>query len=214
MTERVVERGNQKLRTRRAIIDAARELMRRGEVPTIASAAELALVSTATAYRYFPDQLSLLRAGMGDDFGGPDPMSQPTDAGSDDPRVRIEHATRQLLTEAHRREGLIRSVMALSLMESLETGTDQHPHVRPGWRVAWIDKALEPYTDAIKPDELRMLRLALGALVSSDALVSLQDVCGISAEEAIEVCVWGARTLVSSVLPDAGETRKRSRARH
>lgn len=208
MTEQVAERGNQKLRTRRAIVDAAREIMRRGEVPTIASAAELALVSTATAYRYFPDQLSLLRAGTGDDFGGPDVMAEPTPDDSDDPRERIERATRRLLTEAHRREPLIRSVMALSLMESLD-GTRDHTPVRPGFRRAWIDKALEPCADALDPEQSRLLRLALAALVSSDALVSLQDVCGITAEEAIDVCAWGASTLVAAALPPAKPSRGR-----
>lgn len=197
MTERVVARDNQKLRTRRAIVDAARELMRRGEVPTIATAADLALVSVATAYRYFPDQLSLLRAGMGDDFGGPDPMAQPSAPKSDDALVRIEHATRELLTEAHRREPLIRSVMALSLMESVDGDSDHQP-VRPGLRAAWIEQSLEPIAGTLPPKQWRLLRLALSALVSSDALVSLQDVCGISAEEAIDVCAWGARTLVSA----------------
>lgn len=200
MTGRAAARDNQKLRTQRAIVDAAREIIRRGEVPTVASAAELALVSTATAYRYFPDQLSLLRAGMGDDFGGPDPMAQPTDANSLDPRVRIEHATRELLSEAHRREALIRSVMALSLLESLEDGAPKHPNVRPGLRVAWIDHALESASEQLDPDTWRLLRLALAILVSSDALVTLQDVFGISADEAIEVCAWGAGTLVSAVL--------------
>ena len=47
-------RVNQKMRTRRALIEAARELVRQGERPTVAKAAKLALVSDATAYRYFP----------------------------------------------------------------------------------------------------------------------------------------------------------------
>src|SRR5262245_26650790 len=53
-------RVNQKRRTRKAIVDAARVLMERGETPTVAQAAEEALVSRTTAYRYFPTQESLL----------------------------------------------------------------------------------------------------------------------------------------------------------
>src|SRR5215471_11896765 len=53
-------RTNQKLRTRRAIIEAAADLVRENCTPTVAEAAERALVSRATAYRYFPSQQSLL----------------------------------------------------------------------------------------------------------------------------------------------------------
>jgi AcrR family transcriptional regulator len=53
-------RVNQKRRTREAIVDAAVELMDQGVAPTVAQAAEAALVSRTTAYRYFPTQESLL----------------------------------------------------------------------------------------------------------------------------------------------------------
>jgi AcrR family transcriptional regulator len=42
------------------VIEAATAMMREGRPPTVAEAAERALVSRATAYRYFPTQESLL----------------------------------------------------------------------------------------------------------------------------------------------------------
>src|SRR5215472_9715685 len=51
---------NQRNRTRAAISEAATALLREGSPPTVAEAAERALVSRATAYRYFPTQESLL----------------------------------------------------------------------------------------------------------------------------------------------------------
>ena len=53
-------RINQKARTRKAIIDACRELAASGADVTMPQVARLALVSEATAYRYFPDMVSLL----------------------------------------------------------------------------------------------------------------------------------------------------------
>src|SRR5438105_15805173 len=53
-------RANQKKRTRAAIVQAASDLLREGTPPTVAEAAERALVSRATAYRYFPTQELLL----------------------------------------------------------------------------------------------------------------------------------------------------------
>ena len=52
-------RINQKLRTRNAIVAAAAELSRTGRELTMPEVARTALVSEATAYRYFPDLASL-----------------------------------------------------------------------------------------------------------------------------------------------------------
>ena len=57
-------RVNQKLRTRNAILQAAVELMRTGSEVTMLEVARAALVSEATAYRYFPDLASLLQEAM------------------------------------------------------------------------------------------------------------------------------------------------------
>src|SRR5687767_4797043 len=53
-------RANQKERTRSAVVAAATQLLRQGAQPTVAEAAELAKVSRATAYRYFPTQEAML----------------------------------------------------------------------------------------------------------------------------------------------------------
>ena len=54
-------RANQKERTRQALLAATRTLLADGQAPTIARAAERALVSEATAYRYYSDVQNLLR---------------------------------------------------------------------------------------------------------------------------------------------------------
>ena len=56
----MTERPNQKRRTRRALLDAAADLLREGQSPTLEEIAERALVSRATAYRYFPNVDNLL----------------------------------------------------------------------------------------------------------------------------------------------------------
>jgi len=53
-------RHRQKKRTRKALLDAAVELIRQGREPTVAEVAAVGEVSRATAYRYFPTQESLL----------------------------------------------------------------------------------------------------------------------------------------------------------
>src|SRR5689334_15397572 len=53
-------RANQKRRTRRDLLEAARQLLSDGARPTVAEVADHAGVSRRTAYRYFPTAEQLL----------------------------------------------------------------------------------------------------------------------------------------------------------
>src|SRR5258708_40153220 len=55
-------RTRQKQRTRDALVTAARDLVAQGQTPTVDEAATKASVSRTTAYRYFPNQRTLLGA--------------------------------------------------------------------------------------------------------------------------------------------------------
>ena len=55
-------RTAQKMRTRKALVDAARTLIANGVTPTVEEAADAASISRTTAYRYFPNQRDLLVA--------------------------------------------------------------------------------------------------------------------------------------------------------
>ena len=53
-------RPNQRRRTRKDLLQAASRLMKQGHQPSLEEIAEEALVSRATAYRYFPSVEALL----------------------------------------------------------------------------------------------------------------------------------------------------------
>ena len=53
-------RPNQKSRTRKDLLQAASRLMKQGRKPSLEEIAEEALISRATAYRYFPRVEALL----------------------------------------------------------------------------------------------------------------------------------------------------------
>src|SRR5258708_29667401 len=57
-----VGRVRQKRRTLEALVTAARQLVAEGDTPTVEVAAERAGISRTTAYRYFPNQATLLVA--------------------------------------------------------------------------------------------------------------------------------------------------------
>jgi len=53
-------RANQKLRTRRALLETAAAMIAKGQRPTVTEVADAAEVSRRTAYRYFPTQVKLM----------------------------------------------------------------------------------------------------------------------------------------------------------
>jgi AcrR family transcriptional regulator len=194
-------RANQKLRTRRALVEAARELVRQGERPTVAKAAKLALVSDATAYRYFPDESALLREAMFAPWAGAEEafVGIADDASLAD---RVAAAADALLRFVIANESAVRSVMGLSLLRSVEgeAGRSEARAMRPGHRLALIDAALRPHASKVGPERLRRLRLSLAAVISSELLVALKDHCQSSDEEVIETAVWTARAIAEAAL--------------
>jgi AcrR family transcriptional regulator len=197
-------RQNQKQRTRNAIVVAARDLVSQGRLPSVAEVAEAALVSPATAYRYFPDQLSLLRAALQEALPRDEAIATPIHDDTADPAERAARATAAFLRLTLKRESLVRAVMALSLLQSVEAPANRREAaaLRPGYRRAWITEALAPLEGTIAADTLRQLTNALAVVMSSEALIALQDVVGLDAEEAVEICAWAARTLVHGVVGD------------
>ncbi len=125
---------------------------------------------------------------------------------------RVTRATTAFLHLILKRESLVRAVMALSLLQSVEAPANRQEAValRPGYRLAWIAEALAPLAGRIDADALRRLTNALAVVVSSEALIALQDVCGLDAEKAVDICAWAARTLVQAVVSNhTGEAERK-----
>jgi AcrR family transcriptional regulator len=96
MTGSDTGRVNQKKRTRIAIVQACRELIRAGAAVTMPDVARLALVSEATAYRYFPDLASLVNEAFDGMWPSAAEALGPV-AGSRDPVERVAFACEFLL---------------------------------------------------------------------------------------------------------------------
>jgi AcrR family transcriptional regulator len=188
-------RVNQKLRTRTAIVQAAAELMRTGRDVTMPEIARAALVSEATAYRYFPDLASLLREAMAGQLPDPAEALAPV-AGSADPVERVAFATEYLMRHVLARQGAVRAMIAATVARPGGGAS------RPGLRVGLIDHALAPVSDALDPGALDRLKLGLGVVMSAEALFSLTDLYGLDPEDAIATAVHAATTLTRAALPE------------
>jgi AcrR family transcriptional regulator len=190
-------RTNQKARTRQAIVDACVELIRRGQPVTMPEVAKAAMVSEATAYRYFPDLASLLAKALAADWPTPAEALAPVEA-SDDPVERVAFATRFLLQGVAERHEVVRSMIAATIAQP-----DLSSRARPGIRFGLIEYALAPFVDALEstsPERLAQLRLDLAVVVSAEALFSLTDLCGLSVEDAIDSAEKTAGTLTSAAF--------------
>jgi AcrR family transcriptional regulator len=191
-------RVNQKARTRAAILQAAADLARAGAEITMPAVARAALVSEATAYRYFPDLVSLLLEA--DTGAWPDPAEALAPvAHSDDPVERVGYAAEFLLTGVLARQSVVRAMIAASI-----TRPDVAAQ-RPGHRFALIDLALAPLTATEPPDSglLAQLKRDLAVVVSAEALFVLTDLCGLSAPDAVASAVRTARSLTAAALRQA-----------
>lgn len=194
-------RANQKLRTRTAIVAAAAELSRTGREVTMPEVAAAALVSEATAYRYFPDLAGLLREAIVDRLPTPAEALGPA-AESTDPVERIAVVTRFLSRHVLSRQGVVRAMVA---------GTIAHPEgaaaARPGLNLGLIDLALAPVTETAEgadPAATAQLKRDLAVVVSAEALFGLTDVHGLDPESAIASLVHTATTLTRAGLPGLG----------
>jgi AcrR family transcriptional regulator len=192
-------RANQKLRTRTAIVQAAAELSRTGREVTMPEVARAALVSEATAYRYFPDLASLLQEAIVGQLPTPaEALEQLGDC--DDPVERVAAATEFLLRHVLARQGVVRAMIASTITRPAEAAA------RPGLRFGLIDHALSPLDGTLAADDpaaLTQLKRDLAIVVSAEALFGLTDLHGLDPEEAIASVVHTAATLTRAALRDA-----------
>jgi len=189
-------RLNQKARTRAAIVQAVHELARSGAEITMPSVAKAALVSEATAYRYFPDLVTLLLEA--DQGTWPDPAEALAPVtGSADPAERIGFAARLLLDGVLANESAVRAMIAGSIIRPEIAGR------RPGHRFGLIDAALAPAAHRLDPAALTQLRRDLAVVVSADALFTLTDLCELSRPDAVDSAVHTARALTESAFRTA-----------
>jgi AcrR family transcriptional regulator len=206
-------RANQKLRTHNAIVQAAAELSRTGREVTMPEIAKAALVSEATAYRYFPDLASLLREAIAGQLPTPAEALEPV-ADSNDPVERVAAATEFLLRHVLARQGVVRAMIASTVTRPTDAAA------RPGLRFGLIDHALAPLTDTLGAADpgLEQLHRDLAIVVSAEALFNLTDMCRLDPEEAIASIVRTATTLTRAALPEKRDRRQsmsgRGQSRH
>jgi AcrR family transcriptional regulator len=195
-------RTQQKHRTRKALIEAARTLIDAGETPTVEEAAAAAEVSRTTAYRYFPTQRDLLVAAF--------PMIEQRSLLGEDPPDDIEARLDIVVSEQLRltiaNESALRTALRLAL-DPDESHRDQLV-LRQGRVIGWLEDALSPLRGKVPAQDLARLVRAIRSAAGIEALIWLCDIAGLSRDEAQDLMRWSARALLRTALVEAGVNPK------
>jgi AcrR family transcriptional regulator len=196
-------RANQKARTRQALIAATVELVREGKAPSIPDAAERALMSPATAYRYFSSAQALWEEASLEIIEDWD-TDQIELAGAD-PRARLEAAVRgvgwHMLDDELPYRNLVRSSLERWYEQSGLPDDEQMP-IRQGRRMAYNTKVVEPLRATLPDSTVDQLLNALALVWGTEAVLVLRDVCRLDTEQAKDTMLRAARWMLDGFLAE------------
>jgi len=196
------QRPNQKRRTRKDLLQATARLLQQGRRPSLEEIAEEALVSRATAYRYFPGVEPLLvEAAL--DTAAPEPREALRGASPDDPVARVQRVDAALHDMIVAHEPQLRLMLVHSLQRSLARDTDARLPPRQNRRTPLIEAALAPARERFRPAELKLLSRALALVVGTEAMVVCKDVLQLDDADTRKVKRWAVKALVEAALKRA-----------
>ncbi|HPO93691.1 MAG TPA: helix-turn-helix domain-containing protein [Phycisphaerales bacterium] len=217
-------RRNQLRRTRNDLLAAAARLLQEGRTPDMDQVAAEAMVSRATAYRYFPSIESLLiEAPLEGIMPDPARLFGPADADGrasiQDPAERVDRAEAALHDACYRNELQLRLMLAASLERALdvqragsrgggERRADRLP-VRQNRRTPLIEAALAPARRRMSRPVYERLCAALALVFGTESMIVFEDVLGLDEKTARRVKSWTVRALVAAALAESSPRRVR-----
>ena len=207
---RVLSEGriNQKRRTRQALLDAALALNNSGRQPTLQEIADKAMVSRATAYRYFPSVEALThdayldRAVLSLEKGF---------APGDDPIEAIGRAAEEINRLLLNDEVGTHVIERVFMQAWLGNDPDARPP-RPGRRMKFIEPILTKLREQLGTAARARLRIALTLTMGTEAVLSMRDIADASVEDAIAAGRWAAQALVKQALAEEADRPARKSA--
>ncbi|MGE8943359.1 TetR/AcrR family transcriptional regulator [Leptospira interrogans] len=199
-------RPNQRTRTRKDLLESASRLMKQGRTPTLEEVAEEALVSRATAYRYFPSvEALLLEASVDVAVPGPEEMFRGET--SNDPVARLQKVETTLHDMILANEPLLRAMLAHTIQQGMRADNDGKMPRRQNRRIPLIEAALAPARDQFKPGVVKTLMKALALIMGPEASIVVKDVLRLDDADARKVKRWTIRALVEAARrPDQDGT--------
>ena len=193
-------RHSQKERTRRAILDGARQLLAEGAPVTVAAAAERHGVSKATAYRYFSDPDILVSEAMLDIEVKPyDEVTR----GTASLRDRLLAINLYFLDLALENETGFRQFLGRTLTVSASGANQMRRGAR---RIKMYRQALDGDDGGLSRNEQDSLVRTLAVATGIEAMTALLDVAGAEPEEARDAVATATLAILDRFLGPATQT--------
>lgn len=168
--------------------------------PSLEEIAEEALVSRATAYRYFSGVESLLvEASV--DIAMPRAEDLFPDGQHEDAVTRLQRLDSAVHDMILANETPLR-MMLMHSMERSVRGAQDLP-ARQNRRTPLIEAALAPFRDAFTPGALTRLTRALAVVIGTESMVATKDVLHMPDLEARKMRRWMIRALVEAARKPA-----------
>ncbi|BBE34435.1 TetR/AcrR family transcriptional regulator [Sphingosinicella microcystinivorans] len=185
-------RWKQRRRTRQDILAAAAELLKKGHRPSLEEIADAALVSRATAYRYFPNADALLvEAALEIEFPK---IGEVLEGAGDDAvqrTLRVDAALHALIRENE-------VPLRLMIASALERGARGDLPVRQDRRTPMLEEALAPARASFNAADFKALIAALSLVVGPEAMIVFRDVLRLDDAEATRVRRWAIEALIAA----------------
>src|SRR6266508_903857 len=172
-------RVNQKARTRTALMQAAMELVREGRPPSIPEVAARALISVATAYRYFPSADELwFEASTAAVALEPTLLEarERIEAAGDDPVDRLEALVRSVGFTMLDDQAPFRRLAKGALEQwfsQVDNPVEERAAIRQGRRNEHIAMVVEPLRGRITDNDVDRIAHALGVVVGTDVMLAV-----------------------------------------
>jgi AcrR family transcriptional regulator len=199
-------RVQQRNRTRADLLRAALHLSKQGRKPTLEAIAEAALVSRATAYRYFPS-VDLLLVEASFDLDTPTIAELFPPGSSTDPIERLERLDTALYEAMETNEAALRTMLSQAVVRPTRTDGNAEAVLRQNRRTPLIEAALFPARAQFKAADLKNLTRALALVIGTEALVVCKDVLRLKRSETLQMKRWTIRALVESARHSDSRSR-------
>jgi AcrR family transcriptional regulator len=194
-------RSQQKYRTRRALLAAARTLADQKLPVTVQAVADAAGISRATAYRYFANSEYLLREALLDaEWSTPEAVV----GDAADVRERVKRVQAYLFDFTSRNEMAHRHFLAKALGAWVEQAGQPKLPLRGARRLPMYEHALEPVRKRLPPAQFLRLVQRLSAASGIEAFIALKDVCGVGDSVARSIAEANAMAILSDALKPWG----------
>lgn len=205
-------RSNQKARTRTALLQSAVELVREGKPPSIPEAADRALVSVATAYRYFSSAEDLWWEASSVAVGQQQVLAeseQRVEAAGPNPQARLEALIRQLCFRMLDDQVPYRQITKIAMEQwfhQVDVPDSERVPVREGRRNEQIRQVVDPLQGQLPSGDIDRVTHALGLVIGSEAMIALIDAVGLDVLAAKETLLDAGRWLLAGALAELADT--------